>query len=499
MSRPRREPVSCGHCGQLRKCSRLILEQPVCQTCMQRYARAAKPCPGCGQVRVLAFYDSQRRPACARCTGNDPVYACTACGREDSQWGRRCAPCVLAERAAALLASPEGGIHPRLRPVYDVLLAGPRPQTTLYWFTRSTGPAILSAMARGELAISHATFEAMPVNKTNNYLRDLLVAVGVLPPFHAELERVTPWLRELQEGLPPGQAEVLSRFARWRVLRRLRQQEQRGTVTHGAIAAARATLVTTVRFLNWCTSEGLDVADLTQADLDRYTEHHRGRAIALGPFIDWAGRTGLTRPGLRPPIARRPPPKVVLSDAQRWRQVELLLHDDSMRLYTRIAGLFVLLYAQSLSRVCRMRAEQIHLDTPGAVTVTFDTIPIELPTPLDDLVRQHLTRRGQASYASRADTWLFPGGIPGKHLATENMRAQLVARDIRPHQARNAAMFQLAADMPTPVLAELLGLAHHTASRWAALAARDWNRYIALRKAHHADDGHAPIAKHSDS
>lgn len=181
---------------------------------MLRYARAAKPCPGCGALKVLAFYDTQRRPACAGCTGNPPVYGCAVCRREDSQWGTRCAPCVSAERATALLSQPDGGIHPQLQPVYDALLAGPRPQTTLYWFDRSTGPDLLKSMARGQVEISHATFEALPTNKTNNYLRDLLAALGVLPPFHAELERVTPWLDELIAALPKDQGDIIRRYAR---------------------------------------------------------------------------------------------------------------------------------------------------------------------------------------------------------------------------------------------------------------------------------------------
>ena len=96
--------------------------------------------------------------------------------------------------------------------MFDVLISGPRPQTTLYWFDRSTGPATLAAMARGEIDISHAAFQAMPVNKTNTYLRDLLAAVGVLPPFHAELERVTPWLNDILAALPAEQADILTRF-----------------------------------------------------------------------------------------------------------------------------------------------------------------------------------------------------------------------------------------------------------------------------------------------
>ncbi|WP_431472917.1 hypothetical protein [Ornithinimicrobium sp. W1665] len=185
-------------------------------------------------------------------------------------------------------------------------------------------------------------------------------------------------------------------------------------------------------------------------------------------------------------MATRPTtqPAVTLSDEDRWSHVQLLLHDDTIRLYARVAGLFVLLYAQPLARVARMRADQITVDAVGVTTATFDTFPVELPGPLDRLVRTHLTCRGQASYVSRPDTWLFPGGIPGKHLATENVRAQLVERGIQPMAARNAAMFQLAASMPTPILAEVLGLAPNTATRWAALAARDWSTYTAQREAH---------------
>jgi hypothetical protein len=39
---------------------------------------------------------------------------------------------------------------------------------------------------------------------------------------------------------------------------------------------------------------------------------------------------------------------------------------------------------------------------------------------------------------------------------------------------RNAALMQLAAEIPAPVLGDLLGLSPQTAVRWATLAARDW-------------------------
>lgn len=294
MSPSRREPVICGHCGQVKQCPRLILEQPVCQRCILRYARDPKACPGCGRAKVLAFYDDQRRPACAECTGNPAVYACDACGREDSQWGRRCAPCVLAERATTLLSQPGGGIHPQLQPVYDALLDGPRPQTTLYWFDRSTGPDLLRSMARGEVEISHATFATMPTNKTNNYLRDLLAAVGVLPKFHAELERVNPWLDDLISALPKEQGDIIARYARWQVLRRLRHQEQRGVLTHGAISAGRASIVATTRLLGWLDQRGTDITAATQADIEHTPPSTTAGRMPSSRF--WPGPTAPDSP-----------------------------------------------------------------------------------------------------------------------------------------------------------------------------------------------------------
>ena len=94
---------------------------------MLRFRRAPQRCPGCEQIKVLAFYDAQRRACCAACTGNDPVYACIECGREDNPFGRRCGPCEVHVRLTDLLCDPSGRIHPRLQPVFDTLLAAPRP------------------------------------------------------------------------------------------------------------------------------------------------------------------------------------------------------------------------------------------------------------------------------------------------------------------------------------------------------------------------------------
>jgi len=57
--------------------------------------------------------------------------------------------------------------------------------------------------------------------------------------------------------------------------------------------------------------------------------------------------------------------------------------------------------------------------------------------------------------------------------------AEQERRYLRP--ARGAALCALAADLPAPVLADLLGLSIATATRWGALAARDNPEDVAAR------------------
>lgn len=484
MGWPAREEQTCAQCGRRERYPTEVLEQLLCSPCERRFRRNPQPCPGCGQVKVLAFYDTRRRPSCAACTANTAVYACAECGREDSPFGTRCGVCELRRRLTDLLADPTGVIHPQLQPLFDLLMAGPRPRTTIGWLIRpGARPDILHAMARHQMPISHTAFADLPCNRGVNYVRDLLVAAGVLPVYDAPVERITPWLRSILNSLPKPDAELISRYANWHILRRLRAARRTGTPTQKAAEHARAEILTAIRFLAWITDQHATLSGITQPDLELYLAQHPRKADTLTTFLDWTNRSGLTA-ALRIPPRPRTHPHLNLSDEQRWRHVETLLHDDTIRLYARIAGLFMLLFAQPVTRICRMRADQITHHDNQKVTVTFDAVPIELPDPLDQLVLEHLTRRGKASFASRPDIWLFPGGIPGRHLVTENIRAELVAHGIRPSHARKAAMFQLAAQIPAPVLADLTGLATTTAVRWAALAARDWAQYTAMR---HAD------------
>jgi hypothetical protein len=78
-----------------------------------------------------------------------------------------------------------------------------------------------------------------------------------------------------------------------------------------------------------------------------------------------------------------------------------------------------------------------------------------------------------------ATPWLFPGYRPGKHLDAESIMMRLRWLGINHLGARNSAVGNLVAEVPPPLVAELLGYSYQVTQRHAELAAaQPWSRYI---------------------
>jgi hypothetical protein len=75
------------------------------------------------------------------------------------------------------------------------------------------------------------------------------------------------------------------------------------------------------------------------------------------------------------------------------------------------------------------------------------------------------------------------GGHPGSH-GSAGLHRKLTRHGLSDaDRSRAAALINLAADLPAPILPDLLGLNIQTATAWARHAGTDWAAYPAARSA----------------
>ena len=191
----------------------------------------------------------------------------------------------------------------------------------------------------------------------------------------------------------------------------------------------------------------------------------------------WANRHKLTN--LQFPATRWHGPSRAIDTEARWHQARRLLHEDTIKPADKVAGLLLLLYAQTPAAISRLTLE--HLDTTDQLRLRFGREPLVLPEPISELVRTLAsTRRGHAALGDQGiSPWLFPGGQPGRPISAYQLAQRLRKIGIRPAQARSTALFSLAAELPAAILARLLGIHIKVAVQWQHAAAGDWTTYAA--------------------
>jgi ribosomal protein S18 acetylase RimI-like enzyme len=106
----------------------------------------------------------------------------------------------------------------------------------------------------------------------------------------------------------------------------------------------------------------------------------------------------------------------------------------------RLAGLLVLLYAQTASAISQLTLD--HVQTGDhQVRLRLGHEPVVLPEPLDILARQVVAaRHGHATIGDAGTSpWLFPGGQPGRSISAFRMAERLRDLGLYSGRARSAA------------------------------------------------------------
>lgn len=191
-------------------------------------------------------------------------------------------------------------------------------------------------------------------------------------------------------------------------------------------------------------------------------------------------------------------PTGVIDTETRWEQARWLLHDDALKSEDRVAGLLILLYAQTAAAVSRLTTA--HIQASGSnVSIRLGREPFALPEPLNVLALQLVAaRHGHAAIGGQETSpWLFPGGQPGRPISACQLAERLRQLGIHSGQSRSAALFQLATDLPAALLARMLGIHISVAVAWQRASSGEWAAYAAdySRRQHgpaDVDDGAKP-------
>jgi hypothetical protein len=469
--------LTCGICGKDAPCViSKATGKPWCRACKQRWIR----CAGCGETGPVRG-GTPGEPLCSACTRRDPGFwrSCPGCGQPGRIHAGPCARCTVQQRLRDLLGDEDGEIRLQLQALYHALATADRPGTVAAWLGKSAAPAILDGLDPGK-QLTHRVLDELPPGKTVEHLRSVLVAIGTLPPRDEQMTRLNYWIAcVIGERPDPGQQQLLHRYAVWHVIRRLRGRLGGTHATHGQIVAAQKIIKAAVALLDWLTAHDLTLATARQGDLEAWlASAQASHRTDAGNFVRWARKQKLTSMDFA--AVRWGGPTRVIDTETRWEQARWLLHDDTLKPEDRVAGLLILLYAQTAAAVSRLTTG--HIQASGNnVSIRLGREPVALPEPINALALQLVAaRHGHAAIGGQETSpWLFPGGQPGRPISAYQLAGRLRQLGVRSGQSRSAALFQLATDLPAALLARLLGIHISVAVAWQRASAGDWMAYAA--------------------
>lgn len=475
----------CALCGRSSYAQAFWPVGPVCRDCYGRARQNPARCNRCGQVRVLTGADPERGPICGRCAGAKADYLCRRCGQGGRLYSDgMCDRCVLDQRVDDLLGVG-GAVADQLAPLGATLKRAQRADASLVWLRTSPTARLLGKLAAGGAAISHELLDGLTQDQALHSLRHLLVRAGVLPERAEYLERIGPWLAELLKAAPTAHAMLVRPYCRWFLLHRARRRAATRGLSPAASYHLRGHIRTVLAFLAWLDEHGRDLATAEQSDIDAWlVEGAPSQRYGIRQFLTWASRHGLavapTTPADKPGRLSIQP----LDDQSLWEQLHRCLHDDQLPLDMRVAGALVLLYGIQPGRLVKLTTDDVTCQDQG-VQLRAGRKPILLSQPVGNLVRQLAESPNELSNVPYAGEdrprFLFPGKATSGYMRASAMRNRLLRYGIAPGPGRDTALLALAEDLPAPIVADLLGLKHETAIRWAGHSARDWADYLAAR------------------
>lgn len=412
----------------------------------------------------------------------NPTRPCSRCAQPRESTARRglCLRCNLRQLSAAALDDGHGRVDVRLLGLHEAICNVAKPQACIRWLATPEVAARLRAIIDGDVALTHEGIDALEATRGREHLRDMLVAQAVLPArdkYLAAFERWTPG--RLERIADDDHRQIIRAYLHWGLHRRLRAKSEVAPLSESAAGTARQQTNVAVDFLAWLAARDHTLGTSRQADIDDW--------FATGPSTHWAVRNFLAWamdarrcPRLRVPRHQGRAGRG-LDQHQRLAILGRLFSDTSIELCDRVAGCLVLLYAQPLARIRAITVDDLeHRDDGWWLRLTRHHVP--LPEPLGALTGElaATARHNIATMHNPTSRWLFPGRAAGHPIQAEQLGERLARLQIN-SRGRVGALNGLVADIPAPILGQLIGYSPNIIAEHARAQGVDWAAYAALK------------------
>ena len=253
------------------------------------------------------------------------------------------------------------------------------------------------------------------------------------------------------------------------------------TGQYAAAIYARTGITAALDLLTWLDHQHTSLGRLTQNQLDRWLDEPTNKDRHMRGFLRGVAKTRRAPELDVPPRCRGGRSLPVMDEDQRWQQLHRCLHEESLPVAVRVVGTLTLLFGLATSRILQLTVNDV-LVTDDTVRLAIGGSPIELPPRVADLVRRQLEHA--ATIDLNAPN-LSDGCCPATSArcpCTPPTSDLLIVAGINAHIGRHAALVNLAAALPPPVLASLLGIHINTAITWSRRAQQDWSTYLVARQ-----------------
>ncbi|EHM25769.1 MULTISPECIES: hypothetical protein [Streptomyces] len=120
-----------------------------------------------------------------------------------------------------------------------------------------------------------------------------------------------------------------------------------------------------------------------------------------------------------------------------------------------------------MGRISRLTTEHV-VDRGDMLALKLGRVPVEIPAPLDDLIRQLVERRNgrAATIPLEEPKWLFHSIYPGQPIDLHILGRRLKAIGVPPQLARHASLMDIGSEFPAVVISRLLGFHQSTGENW---------------------------------